>query len=267
MAETVRMPRIRIDVLILVLCLGAVPATPAPLSRDDVPEPLRPWVDWVLRGHEGETCPFLHGQGERECVWAGRLELALDGSGGRFEQQLFVAAESDVRLPGALESWPEDVRADGAGAPVFDAGGRPLLRLRRGTHTVSGRFVWNALPPVLLVPESTGLVALRVDGEPVRFPRRDTEGRLWLRDAQAPAPREAEDHIEVEVHRRIADSVPLELETRVTLRVAGSARDELLGRVVPDASCPRRSAARCRRGSSRTAGCACRCGRGTGSSR
>ena len=104
MAETVRMPWIRLAVLILVLCLGAVPAAAAPLAPEAVPEPLRPWVDWVLRGHEAQACPFLHGQGERECVWPGRLELALDGSGGRFEQRLFVAAESDVRLPGALES-------------------------------------------------------------------------------------------------------------------------------------------------------------------
>ena len=125
------------------------PLAAAPLARADVPEPLRPWVDWVLRGHEAEACPFLACAGrERECVWPGRLELALDGAGGRFAQELYVAAESDVLLPGDAEMWPEEVRADGAGVAVFERDGRPALRLPRGVHAVSGRFVWSALPPV-----------------------------------------------------------------------------------------------------------------------
>jgi hypothetical protein len=233
------MPRFRPFALALCAALIASPLAAAPLAREDVPEPLRPWVDWVLRGHEAETCPFLHAQGERQCVWPGRLELSLDAAGGRFVQELFVAAESDVALPGAAESWPEDVRAAGAGAPVFERDGRPLVRLARGVHSVSGRFVWGALPPILAIPFETGVVALRVNGAAVAFPRRDAEGRLWLRDAEAePAEREAEDHVEVEVHRRVLDEVPLELETRVSVRVSGAARDELLGRALPGGFVP-----------------------------
>jgi hypothetical protein len=233
------MARFRPSVLALCATLVASPLAAAPLAREDVPEPLRPWVDWVLRGHEAEACPFLHAQGERQCVWPGRLELSLDGAGGRFVQQLYVAAESDVALPGAAESWPEDVQISGAGAPVFEREGRPLVRLARGVHRVSGRFVWSALPPILAIPVETGVVALRVDGAAVAFPRRDAEGRLWLRDAGAePAERDAEDHIEAEVHRRVLDEVPLVLETRISLRVSGAARDEVLGRALPDGFVP-----------------------------
>jgi hypothetical protein len=233
------MPRVRPFALALCAALIASPLAAAPLAREDVPEPLRPWVDWVLRGHEAEACPFLHAQGERHCVWPGRLELSLDATGGRFAQQLFVAAESDVGLPGAAESWPEDVRLGGVGAPVFERDGRPAVRLARGVHSVSGRFVWSALPPILPVPAETGVVALSVNGAPVAFPRRDAEGRLWLRDVAAePAEREAEDHVEVEVHRRVSDEIPLVLETRVTVRVSGAARDEQLGRALPDGFVP-----------------------------
>jgi len=227
------MRRLHVPALFVCAVLLASPLAAAPLAREDVPEPLRPWVDWVLRGHEAETCPFLHAQGERQCVWPGRLELELDAGGGRFVQELFVAAESEVGLPGAAESWPEDVRVGGAGAPVFERDGRPTLRLARGTHQVSGRFVWSALPPVLLIPAETGVVALRVGGAAVAFPRRDAEGRLWLRDADEPAPRVAEDRVEVEVHRRVADEIPLVLETRVSLRVSGASRDEQLGLALP----------------------------------
>jgi len=37
------------------------PVGAAPLTRDKVPEPLRPWIDWVLRGHEETACPFFAG--------------------------------------------------------------------------------------------------------------------------------------------------------------------------------------------------------------
>ncbi len=133
------MPRLRsLGLPFLCAALVASPLAAAPLARADVPEPLRPWVDWVLHGHEAEACPFLHAQGERQCVWPGRLELALDDAGGRFAQELYVAAESDVLLPGAAEMWPEDVRVDGAGVAVFERDGRPALRLARGVHAVCG---------------------------------------------------------------------------------------------------------------------------------
>src|SRR5229473_1718479 len=37
---------------------GPAPAAP---NVADLPEPLRPWVDWVLHGHEDARCPFLSG--------------------------------------------------------------------------------------------------------------------------------------------------------------------------------------------------------------
>jgi hypothetical protein len=219
--------------------LLAAAASAEPLAPTAVPEPLRPWVDWVLRGHEGEACPFLHSRGERFCVWPGRLALDLGAAGGRFTQQLQVAAESEVALAGGPEHWPEDVRVDGSPAAVFERDGRPTLRLASGAHRVAGRFVWGALPPLLAIPPDTGMVTLRVAGADVPFPKRDGRGRLWLRDEEPGATRRvAEDHLEVEVHRRVLDTIPLQLETRITLRVAGAAREETLGRALPEGFVP-----------------------------
>ncbi len=231
---------LRLHALLFSIALAAsAPLAAEPLAREDVPAPLAPWVDWVLRGHEAERCPFLHASGERFCVWPGRLELELDAAGGRFGQELYVAMESEVPVPGGGEHWPEHVRADGAAAPVFERGGRPALRLARGAHRVSGRFLWSALPPLLGSPPETGVVVLRVEGAAVPFPKRDAEGRLWLRESDAsPAPRVAEDHLEVDVQRRVVDEIPLRLDTHITLRVAGAARDELLGRALPDGFVP-----------------------------
>ena len=143
------------------------------------------------------------------------VTLQLAEPGGRFTQQLYVAAESEVALPGGREHWPEDVRVDGASAALFERDGRPTLRLAAGTHRVTGRFAWRALPPLLAIPPETGVVSLRVAGEAVPFPKRDRRGRLWLREADdGTSRRVAEDHLEVEVHRRVLDTIPLQLETR-----------------------------------------------------
>jgi hypothetical protein len=233
------MPQLRpLALLFGALLLAAGPLAAEPLAREDVPEPLRPWVDWVLRGHEAETCPFLHAQDERACVWPGRLELALDGAGGRFVQQLFVAAESDVFLPGSAEAWPEEVSVGAAAAPVFERDGRPALRLAHGVHSVSGRFVWSGLPPLLAIPAETGLVSLRLDGAPIAAPRRDAAGRLWLRDAEAQPEAREDDRIDVQVHRLAVDEIPFALETRISLRVSGAAREERLGRALPEGFVP-----------------------------
>ncbi len=225
--------------LALVLATAAGPLRAEPLAREDVPEPLRPWIDWVLRGHESETCPFLPDADEHVCVWPGRLALRLDATGGSFEQDVFVAADSSFALPGGSGEgeggWPDDVRVGGAAAPVSDGEGTPTLRLPRGSHRISGSFHWRALPPALAVPAETGLVALALDGKDVPFPRRDASGRLWLRDAgAAPARARSENRVDVDVHRRLVDGVPIRLESVITLRVSGEAREEKLGVALPE---------------------------------
>jgi hypothetical protein len=218
--------------------ITSLAATGEPLAREDVPEPLRPWIDWALRGSEAETCPMLSGAGARMCVWPGRLTLTLDARGGTFEQEVFVAVEAEVALPGGAGAWPEDVRASGAAVGVIDRGA-PAVRLARGSHQLTGRFAWNALPPGLAVPLETGIVDLTLNGARVLRPRRDESGSLWLRDAAAaPSARPAENRVDVEVHRKLDDAVPVRLTTLVTLRASGEAREELLGIALPAGMLP-----------------------------
>ncbi len=222
---------------ILLALVLATPAASEPLALDEVPAPLAPWVDWVLRGHEQESCPFLHGiQGRRACAWPSRLELELNAGEGRFTQEWWVHHEADVPLPGDERRWPQEVRVDGRPAPLTALRGRPSLRLGRGLHRVSGRFYWDAPPELLQVPPETGLVALTLGGSRIDFPNRDAEGRLWLQKREEPAG--GGERLELEVNRRIADEVPLELETRIELQVAGRSREVLLGRALPEGFVP-----------------------------
>ena len=74
---------------VLVVLAATCTTTPAgPLTREKTPEALRPWIDWVLYGHEEERCPFFQGDaGQRRCSWPSRLALDLNQRGGRFSQQ------------------------------------------------------------------------------------------------------------------------------------------------------------------------------------
>src|SRR5262245_56904272 len=77
-----------------------LPAGKAGLS---IPDPLRPFVGWVLHDKESELCPFLQGEADdsgRRCVWPAELSLQLGERGGRFTQRFRVYKKDWVPLPG-----------------------------------------------------------------------------------------------------------------------------------------------------------------------
>jgi hypothetical protein len=170
-----------VRVAVLLAMLAAWPAHAARLDRAAVPEPLKPWIDWVLHGHEDLLCPALASPSLRECAFPSRLVLALDEHGGKFTQQWLLRRAADVPLPGDESHWPQQVRVDDAAGVVTARDEAPVVQLSAGTHTVTGTFEWDALPEWLPTPAATGLVALSINGEAVPFPKRDDEGRLWLR--------------------------------------------------------------------------------------
>jgi hypothetical protein len=187
----------------------------------------------VLHGHEQQTCPMLATPGdgdERECVWPGRLALDADKSGAHFQFQIHVDAESWVTLPGSRDAWPQNVRTGNAPAVVLDHNGAPALRLAAGDYAVQGDLVWNERPARLQLPSSIALVDLKVDGATIPQPERDgdsiTLGPVTEHQRQA-------DSLSLRVFRRLADGVPPTLATTIRLNVAGSAREQLLGPVLP----------------------------------
>ena len=254
--EGERLMRRGLGILWLALAL-ARPGSAEPLAREQVPEPLRPWIDWVLRDHADATCPFFDGSSDRsECAWPARLTLDLDEKGGRFAQQWRVYRDVWVLLPGDASRWPQDVRVDGKPVAVAPRDGAPAVRILKGKHEISGSFAWSELPEILPIPARTGLVALTLDGQAVPLPRRDPQGQLWLRVRTTTTAEEA--RLDVRVYRRLADEVPAELTTRVELRVSGRIARFCSGVRCLRASCRCGSTARCRPASSPTDGCASR---------
>ena len=237
-------------------------ALPAVLGRPSpaVPEALKPWVPWVLHGQEAALCPFLHGQGSEdksdvtdqsgvECAWPARLALQLRDKGGSFTQSFRLYKRGWVMLPGDGKAWPQEVKVDGQPAVVATPGGEgaddsdddedgkalPQVLLLPGEHTVTGTFLWDETPESLLVPPATGLLTLSLGGKEVAQPTRDAKGRVFLQKTSSAV---EEDVLDVTVHRRIVDEIPLQLITRIELRVSGKSREVLLGRTLTESFIP-----------------------------
>ena len=245
---------VRVLVVAAGLVAGPTAAGAQPISRDDLPPSLRPWVPWVLEQLPTLGCATV--QGQAVCLWPGQLQLELGAAGGGFQLDLQADRAADVRLPGNADTWPQDVRLDGSPAPVFDKDGSPRARVAAGRHRLSGRFAWSRLPESLSVPAEIGLVDLRLDGQAVPRPRRDAAGLLWLR-ASAETHGEGES-LRLQVFRQIKDGIPLFVETRLELEVAGRAREITLEGALLPGRLPSSSRATCPP-ASRAARCACRC--------
>jgi hypothetical protein len=207
-----------------------------------IPKSLEPWVPWVLEqgpnGLDRRACPLDARGVNRLCAWPGLLQLELDAGGGRFEQVWELKAEDWIALPGDVDLWPQDVRADDVPLPVVARDGRPAAQLPAGRHRLTGRFQWRERPESLPLPPETGLLTLALDGRAPISPRLDRDARLWLRDSGQTRADGEGDRLRLEVYRRLDDDLPLRILTRLELEVSGRAREIQLGPVLLPAGIP-----------------------------
>ena len=205
-----------------------------PLLAQDVPPALRDWQGWVLHDVPQHGCPFLANQmpndGSYQCAWPGRLTLDAGKAGGHFSLDVHVDAPSWVALPGDERNWPQQVVANNQPVTVLQRGGQPMLWLTPGDYQLQGTLPWAARPARLRVPAAIGLVALSVDGAAVARLERNGD-QLTL--GEAAAAQRAADALSLRVYRRLADGLPAMLQTQLRFNVTGSAREQLLGPVLP----------------------------------
>ena len=213
--------------------------TAAPLTRNDVPEALRPWIDWVLHGEKNDSCPILYNSGDQTvCAWPSFLKLDVQQSTAIFSQQWRVyAADVWLFLPGSDTMWPQEVMVNGTTLPVGERNGRPAVYITTpGEYSINGVFSFDRQPEWFRVPEQTGLIRLSINGKTVSFPRLDKEGRLWFSQEgdKEPEAESRENRLRVQVHRLIQDDIPLRMTTRLELSVSGKHREVRLGRAVTE---------------------------------
>lgn len=202
------------------------------LEPHQIPEPLRPWLDWALEDSPQRRCPLVYDQAlAHRCAWPSQLSLELGARAGGFNQRWLVDAETWLSLPGDRRHWPRNVTLNGAPVVVLERDGRPIVKAPPGEHEVQGYFAWNAIPDSLRLPEDTALVVVAGAGAPAATPPLIRDGRVWLRSGATS--RDQADHLALRVFRKLADGVPVTLTTRLRLQVSGRPREELLGPVLP----------------------------------
>ncbi len=212
--------------------LGLLPVCALPQSF--VPKELDGWQSWVLYDTPFLRCPFFAntdgaGKEKRVCTMPGRLGLELTQGGGRFTQDWTTYSEGWLLLPGNAENWPVEVTMNGAPAAVVSRDGVPQIFVGSGTYSIGGQFRWTHRPESLAVPEYVGLVSLTVDGQKMDQVDR-ADSAIWLgrhRDT------EVAKEMDVQVYRLLSDDIPLQLDTRIVLRVTGDPREETLSPVLP----------------------------------
>lgn len=220
--------------LVCWLLLSAAHA--GPLSPEQVPDPLKPWVGWVLDGHKDLACPYLYNAEERQCAWPGHLDLQLTATGGTFTQHWEVYGETRLRLPGDTQHWPQQVRSgENTQLAVTEQDGYPSVTLPAGSYDIAGQFFWDKLPEALFVAPETGLVKLSVNGTAIVTPEFNAAGSLWLSSSTQEA---SEDNLDVQVFRKVLDTHPLQVTTSIQLRVAGKQRQAELAPVLLDGFIP-----------------------------
>lgn len=208
------------------------------LAVPQIPDELKPWIPWVLHGHQEELCPFLQGQpSDTVCQWPGELVLELAAEGGRFEQTVEVLADGWVKLPGGKTAWPQGVMVDGKAHPVLSQNEGPALFLEKGIHALAGIFKWSEMPEAVPVPLQTGLVTVSVNGQALTNPYRDESGQLWLASRDASGDN-AKEELSLVVNRKVSDAVPLILTTRIDVAVSGKAREIKLPLPLPEGFVP-----------------------------
>ena len=203
-----------------------------PLTREQVPEPLKPWIGWVLQDNPDLACPFLYNSYEQKrCSWPTQLALDLTSAKGVFSISWKVYKDSWVSLPGDDKHWPLNVTVDGKSALVMDRNGVPSIKLATGQDHVAkyqlkGEFLWDVIPDNLRVPDDTGLISLTVNGLAIPAPT-IKDGQLWLKESDSGQnkPENIQNNLDIQVFRKIIDEVPLQVLTRLELDVSGEQRE------------------------------------------
>lgn len=211
-------------ILTVLLFLLILPVPALSVETDIIPPELERWEPWVLHGLEERFCPTPFDNGDAyQCTWPSRLELDLQENQGRFTQQWLIYSKSWVPLPGGEGLWPREVQVDGATLMVVGRNNIPSVYLTPGSYRVQGSYRWEEMPDMIQVPPESGLLALTIDGVPVKFPVIDRQGRLWLKKKQEI--RREEDVIEVQVYRLLKDSIPMQVTNLLRVNISGRARE------------------------------------------
>jgi len=211
----------------LLLYVLSTVASATPLTEDNVPDLLKPWVNWVLQDEKKFQCPFLYNNfQQKRCSWPGNLSLELNPKQAQFISHWQVYKEDWILLPGNKKNWPQNVTVNNKPALVMNRHGKPGLKLAAGAYIIKGEFFWEQIPESIAIPYDTGLLNLKVNNKVIPYPM-IKKGLVWLKESDIGKnkPKSVENKVGLQVFRKVYDDVPLQLVTYLELEVSGDQRE------------------------------------------
>ena len=204
-------------------------------AKDTIPEPLSPWVPWVMKGSEQLSCPFINNSQYSDkqnhiCAWPSTLELNVKERSANFTQSWQVLTKSIITLPGNEKNWPLLVSVNKKYVPVFNHKDKPAIELVKGSYLIEGKFEWLKIPESISIPPQYAFVKMTINNQTIEFPKIETND-LWLQKFEVN--QEKQDSIDISVARRITDGAYIKLDTFISINVSGKMREVKLGKVLP----------------------------------
>ncbi len=214
-----------IFITLLFLITLLVVISPLANASDNIPQDLKKWESWVLKDKPEIKCPVIYNQNKNFCAYPDFLSIEMKKKSGRFNQTWNVYAESWITLPGDNTMWPKNVRVNKKSLPVISHNNKPSIQLKKGRYSISGDFNWQQRPKSLAIPQETGLVSLTINNKKVKLPD-FRNGKLWLKTTDIRS--NQNNKLDVQVFRKITDSIPLRVTTHIKLDVSGQQREVTL---------------------------------------
>ena len=216
---------------LLCVCMSLCFILSAEASDIQIPDPLKPWKDWVLEEHSDRVCPFEHANSQkRQCLWPTELSIDIYEGGASFSQTWFNYHEGWAPLPGDKNNWPLNVTINQKNTTVLTDNKHPRIWLTEGKQTITGEFLWTNIPEYIHIPKKTGLINVTESGSKITLPQIDSKGRFWLKKKASED--KQENALNITVHRLLEDGIPIQLKTLIQLEVSGQAREVKIGKAL-----------------------------------
>ena len=194
-------------------------------ASDKIPADLKKWEAWVLKDMPSVQCPVIYNQNKNYCAYPDSLSIEMKNKSGTFKQVWNIYAKSWISLPGDITAWPKNVQVNGKSQPVISRNNVPSMYLKKGRYRISGKFSWQQRPKSLSIPQQTGLIKLTINNKNVPLPD-FRNGKLWLKTTDQNS--HQNDRLDIQVFRKIIDTIPLRVITQIKLDVSGQQREVIL---------------------------------------
>lgn len=207
------------------LFISSLVVTPFAHANDNIPSDLKKWEAWVLKDLPSVQCPIIYNNNKNFCAYPDSLSIDMKKKSGNFHQIWNVYAESWISLPGDNVNWPNNVKVDGRSQAVISRNNVPSIRLKKGRYSISGDFNWQQQPKSISIPQETGLIKLSINNKNIALPD-FRDGKLWLKSTTTKS--DQNNYLDIQVFRKINDTIPLRVITQLKLNVAGQQREVVL---------------------------------------